>query len=118
MRRFERSTKAVDARVQAVPSKRFEDAFRELPEKVQGQILKALDRIKSDPYHGQKLKRVEIGQYRYRVGDYRSGATLQAQISTCTLPVIARKCIVTKREDAPPGMKRAFEMLRVAARRA
>lgn len=54
-----------------VPSKRFEDDFRELPKKIQGQVLKALDRIKNDPHHGQKLKGVEIGQWRYRVGDYR-----------------------------------------------
>lgn len=54
-----------------VPSKRFEDDFRELPSKIQGQVLKALARIKSDPHHGLKLKGVEIGKYRYRVGDYR-----------------------------------------------
>ncbi|OLD38807.1 MAG: hypothetical protein AUI83_23620 [Armatimonadetes bacterium 13_1_40CM_3_65_7] len=56
---------------QLVPSKRFEDDFRELPKKIQSQVLKALDRIKTDPYHGQKLRGVKIGQYRYRVGDYR-----------------------------------------------
>ena len=59
------------AEFRTIPSKRFEDDFRELPKKIQGQILKALDRIKHDPYSGLKLRGVEIGEYRYRVGDYR-----------------------------------------------
>ena|SRR2546422_10867111 len=54
-----------------IPSKRFEDDFRELPKKIQGQVLKDIDRIKNDPHHGQKLRGVEIGEYRCRVGDYR-----------------------------------------------
>jgi len=54
-----------------VPSKRFEDDFRELAKTIQSQVLKALDRIQTNPYHGQKLRGVKIGQYRYRVGDYR-----------------------------------------------
>ncbi len=32
-----------------VPTKRFEDDFRELPHKIQGQVLKALERIAADP---------------------------------------------------------------------
>lgn len=68
-----------------VPSKRFEDDFRDLPKTIQGQVLKVLERIKRDPYHGQKLKGVEIGQYRYRVGDYRirydiEGATIYLHV--------------------------------------
>ncbi len=54
-----------------VPSKRFEDDFRGLPKKIQGQILKALERIRAAPQRAQKLKGVTIGQWRYRVGDYR-----------------------------------------------
>lgn len=54
-----------------VPSKRFEEDFRNLPKQVQGQVLKALERIQGDPYRGQKLRGVSLGRWRYRVGDYR-----------------------------------------------
>ncbi len=54
-----------------LPSKRFEDDFRSLPKEIQGRVLRALSRIQSDPFQGQKLKGVEIGRWRYRVGDYR-----------------------------------------------
>jgi len=54
-----------------VPSKRFEEDFRELPKRVQGQVLDALKRIEADPHRGQKLRGVRIGQWRHRVGDYR-----------------------------------------------
>jgi len=54
-----------------VPSKRFEDDFRDLPKEIQGQVLKALERIQTDPHRGRKLGGVAVGQWRYRVGDYR-----------------------------------------------
>lgn len=54
-----------------VPSKRFEDDFRELPKKVQEQVLKALERIRADPRRGRKLRAVSVGAWRFRVGDYR-----------------------------------------------
>ncbi len=54
-----------------VPSRRFEDDFRELPKKVQGQLLKALELVRTGPNRGRKLRGVEIGGWRYRVGDYR-----------------------------------------------
>ena len=54
-----------------VPTRRFEDDFRELPKKVQGQVLKALERIEANPHRGQKLTGTKVGQWRYRVGDYR-----------------------------------------------
>lgn len=54
-----------------VPTRRFEDDFRVLPKNVQGQVLKALDRIQSAPHRGQKLVNVKVGQWRYRVGAYR-----------------------------------------------
>lgn len=54
-----------------VPTKRFEDDFRELPKRIQGQVLKALDRVRADPHRGQKLTGTKVGQWRYRVGDYR-----------------------------------------------
>ncbi len=63
-----------------VPSKRFEDDFRDLPKKIQGQILKAFERIQAAPQRGQKLKGVTIGQWRYRVGDYRIRYDVEAEI--------------------------------------
>ncbi len=54
-----------------VPTKRFEDDFRDLPKKIQGQVLKALTRIQDNPHRGQKLTGVKVGEWRYRVGDYR-----------------------------------------------
>ena len=54
-----------------VPSKRFEDDFRDLPKEIQGQVLKALERIQTDPHRGRKLGGVAVGKWRYRVGDYR-----------------------------------------------
>jgi mRNA interferase RelE/StbE len=62
-----------------VPTKRFEDDFRELPKKVQGQVLRALDRIVAEPRRGQKLANVPVGQWRYRVGDYRIRYDLAGQ---------------------------------------
>ena len=54
-----------------VPSKRFEDDFRDLPKEIQGQVLKVLKRIQTDPHRGRKLGGVAVGRWRYRVGDYR-----------------------------------------------
>lgn len=59
------------ARFRLVPTRGFEDDFRELPTKVQHQILKALERIKASPYRGQKLTGIKAGQWRHRTGDYR-----------------------------------------------
>ncbi|MBI4279515.1 MAG: type II toxin-antitoxin system RelE/ParE family toxin [Armatimonadetes bacterium] len=54
-----------------VVARRFQDDFRALPRRIQGQVLKALERIQADPYRGQRLRGVATGQWRYRVGDYR-----------------------------------------------
>ena len=54
-----------------VPSRRFEDDFRALPKEIQSQVLSAISRIKANPRRGQKLRGVKIGEWRYRVGDYR-----------------------------------------------
>jgi len=59
------------ARFQLLPTKRFEGDFRGLPKKVQGQVLKALERVQADPYGGRRLVNVKIGRWRFRVGDYR-----------------------------------------------
>jgi mRNA interferase RelE/StbE len=63
-----------------VPTKRFEDDFRDLPNRIQGQVLKALPRIAADPHRGQKLTGVRTGQWRYRVGDYRIRYDIVGQV--------------------------------------
>ncbi len=68
-----------------IPSKRFEDDFRRLPKNAQGQVLKALERIRLDPHRGRKLRGVDVGAWRYRVGDYRvrydiEGATIYLHV--------------------------------------
>jgi len=62
-----------------VPTRRFEDDFRVLPKKVQGQVLKALDRIQADPHRGQRLVNVRVGRWRCRVGDYRVRYDIEGQ---------------------------------------
>ena len=57
--------------VTVVPSRRFEDDFRTLPKDIQRQVLNAINRIKANPRRGQKLRGVAVGEWRYRVGDYR-----------------------------------------------
>lgn len=54
-----------------VPSKRFEDDFRALSKDTQRQVLNAIGRIRANPHRGQKLRGVRVGEWRYRVGDYR-----------------------------------------------
>ena len=54
-----------------VPSKLFEDDFRLLPKDIQRLVLNAINRIKTNPHRGQKLRGVSVGEWRYRVGDYR-----------------------------------------------
>ncbi len=54
-----------------VPSRRFEDDFRDLPRDTQRQVLNAISRIKANPYRGRKLGGIAVGRWRYRVGDYR-----------------------------------------------
>ena len=54
-----------------VPSKRFEDDFRVFPKDIQRLVLNAINRIKSNPHRGQKLRGVSVGEWRYRVSDYR-----------------------------------------------
>jgi len=34
-------------------------------------ILEAIDTLKENPYRGKKLQGVGVGQWRFRVGDYR-----------------------------------------------
>ncbi len=34
-------------------------------------ILEAIDMLKENPYEGKKLQGFDVGQWRFRVGDYR-----------------------------------------------
>ena len=34
-------------------------------------ILEAIDTLKENPYRGKKLQGFDVGQWRFRVGDYR-----------------------------------------------
>lgn len=54
-----------------VPSRRFESDFRALPKDVQRQVLLAIGRIRTIPHRGRRLRGVSVGEWRYRVGDYR-----------------------------------------------
>ena len=54
-----------------VPTKTFTKDFKKLPPEVKTRALAALERIKQDPYRGRKVKAVETGEWRWRVGDYR-----------------------------------------------
>lgn len=63
-----------------LPTKRFEDDFRELPKRVQGQVLKALERIQAGPHHGRRLVNVAVGRWRYRVGHYRIRYDIDGQV--------------------------------------
>lgn len=68
------------AQLRLVPTKRFEDDFRELPRKIQRQVLQALTRIQADPHHGRRLVNVPVGKWRYRVGDYRIRYDIDGQV--------------------------------------
>lgn len=53
-------------------SKSFEKDFNKLESLVQNKILIALEKMQINPfYNTKKLKNVEIGTYRVRIGDYR-----------------------------------------------
>jgi mRNA interferase RelE/StbE len=54
-----------------VVTSRFRRDVRKLPRAVQEVVLAALDVIARDPYQGEKMKATEVGEWKYRVGDYR-----------------------------------------------
>jgi len=58
---------------------RFRRDFRRLPDDVQAHVLTALDIIVQDPYKGEKMKAVEVGEWKYRVGDYRIRYDIEGQ---------------------------------------
>jgi mRNA interferase RelE/StbE len=52
-------------------SNRFRRDLRRLDAQVHRRVLAALDALQANPYQGQQLTDVQIGQWRIRVGDYR-----------------------------------------------
>jgi mRNA interferase RelE/StbE len=54
-----------------VISNRFRRDLRRLDAQVHRRVLAALDELQANPYQGQPLTEVPIGQWRIRVGDYR-----------------------------------------------
>jgi mRNA interferase RelE/StbE len=58
-------------RYELVISNRFRRDLRRLDAQVHRRVLAALDELQANPYQGQQLTEVQIGQWRIRVGDYR-----------------------------------------------
>jgi mRNA interferase RelE/StbE len=54
-----------------VISNRFRRDLRRLDAQVHRRVLAALEALQADPYQGQQLTDVQIGQWRMRVGDHR-----------------------------------------------
>jgi mRNA interferase RelE/StbE len=58
-------------RYELVISNRFRRDLRRLDAQLHRRVLVALDALQTNPYQGQQLTEVQIGQWRIRVGDYR-----------------------------------------------
>lgn len=58
-------------RYRLVISQRLRRDLRKLDTQNHRRVLEALERLSDDPYSGRKLRGVEIGQWRVRVGDHR-----------------------------------------------
>jgi mRNA interferase RelE/StbE len=54
-----------------VISNRFRRDLRRLDAETHRRILSALEALQQNPYQGNRLTNVRIGQWRMRVGDYR-----------------------------------------------
>ena len=58
-------------RYSLVIARRFRQDLRRLDAQMHQRVLEALERLLEDPFQGQRLTNVAIGQWRIRVGDYR-----------------------------------------------
>ena len=58
-------------RYSLVIARRFRQDLRRLDAQMHRRVLEALERLLEDPFQGQRLTNVAIGQWRIRVGDYR-----------------------------------------------
>ena len=58
-------------RYSLVIARRFRQDLRRLDGQMHRRVLEVLERLQEDPFQGQRLTNVTIGQWRIRVGDYR-----------------------------------------------
>jgi mRNA interferase RelE/StbE len=58
-------------RYSLVIARRFRQDLRRLNAQMHRRVLEVLERLQEDPFQGQRLTNVAIGQWRIRVGDYR-----------------------------------------------
>ena len=70
---------------------RFVKDFEKLSRENQKRVRRALDALCADPYQGRKLKAVDVGRYRWRVGALR----IRYDVEGRTIQLLR----VTKRED-------------------
>jgi len=56
---------------QLVPTKTFLKDLKRVDPKLKKKISKLLDNFKENPFQGKKLTAIEIGKWRFRIGDYR-----------------------------------------------
>ena len=74
---------------------RFDKSFEKLSQQHKLRVRRAVERIKTDPYQGRKLRNVEIGQYRWRVGDIRIRYDIEG--TEITLVVVAKRADAYRR---------------------
>ncbi|KAA3642033.1 MAG: type II toxin-antitoxin system RelE/ParE family toxin [Chloroflexi bacterium] len=73
-------------------TRKFLKDLRKIPRHEQVRIRRALGEIETNPFRGRKVVGAELGQYRWRVGNYRIRYDIGDE-----LVVVLR---VLKREDA------------------
>lgn len=56
---------------QLVPTKTFLKDLKRVDPKLKKKISKLLDNLLKNPFQGKKLTAIEIGKWRFRIGDYR-----------------------------------------------
>ena len=84
-------------RYSLVIARRFRQDLRRLDTQMHRRVLEALERLQEDPFQGQRLTNVAIGQWRIRVGDYRVVYTIRDEV---LLVLVVR---VAHRKDAYRG---------------
>ena len=58
-------------RYNLIIARRFRQDLRRLDAQMHRRVLEVLERLQEEPFQGQRLTNVAIGQWRIRVGDYR-----------------------------------------------
>ena len=59
------------AKYKVLLTRRFEKDLKKLPVHVQKQLLLALQHLAINPHDGDRLQNVKIGQWKWRIGNYR-----------------------------------------------